>query len=167
VSRALGRRVGRYDGYRDEGGALTREDELDEAQARRREQEDGVAPGHGLEETASHAFSWEYVKAVVHSDVPVRRSSSAQMKAGLEPNACCLAHTGRYWSTTGCSGPCASSDVLQKRLCIYTPGSQGSLLAEYVTCTLTPLVAWGLDASSNTSTHIKSGIETTGIFLIS
>jgi hypothetical protein len=114
------------------------------------------------------AFSWEYVKAVVHSDVPVRRSSSAQMKAGLEPNACCLAHTGRYyWSTTGCSGPCASSDVLQKRLCIYTPGSQGSLLAEYVTCTLTPLVAWGLDASSNTSTHIKSVIETTGIFLIS
>jgi hypothetical protein len=75
VSRALGRRVGRYDGYRDEGGALAREDELDEAQARRREQEDGVAPGHGLEETASHASHGRV-------QLGVRQGSSTQRRAG-------------------------------------------------------------------------------------
>jgi hypothetical protein len=52
------------------------------------------------------AFSSEYVSAVYDGEPPPAacRSSSVQTKAGLGPNAGCLANTGRYWSTTGWSG---------------------------------------------------------------
>jgi hypothetical protein len=60
----------------DEASALAREDELDEAQAQRREQEDGVAPAHGPEETLSHAF---------HGGVQlgIRKGNSARRRTGV------------------------------------------------------------------------------------
>lgn len=95
-------RVGWYDGHRREPRALAREEELDEASTRtvsaRRRAPRRLDAMHSTAES-----SLEYVSAVYDME-QAAVSSSAQAKAGLAPNAGSLAHTGRFWSTTGWSG---------------------------------------------------------------